>query len=169
MTLTTPPLATPPVAAKIPSSVTHHGITVTDDYAWLRDPGYPEVTDKAVLDHLKAENAWFEQRMAGQQGRIDTPCAVAHGRQRRSGAFATVIEQALDLAIMGVGIVMSESGRGERQQARCQQGCGLLDHVCCPREKVRRVRGRPGGTLTPRAGWGCPSSSARGFSSIRAG
>ena len=71
MTLTTPPLATPPVAAKIPSSVTHHGITVTDDYAWLRDPGYPEVTDKAVLDHLKAENAWFEQRMAGQQGRID--------------------------------------------------------------------------------------------------
>ena len=28
-------------------------------------------SDKAVLDHLKAENAWFEQRMAGQQGRID--------------------------------------------------------------------------------------------------
>ncbi|MDP3907608.1 S9 family peptidase [Novosphingobium sp.] len=69
--LATPPLATPPVAAKIPASTTHHGITVTDDYAWLRDPGYPEVTDKAVLDHLKAENAWFEQRMAGQQGRID--------------------------------------------------------------------------------------------------
>ena len=71
MTLTTPPMASPPVAAKIPSSTTHHGITVTDDYAWLRDPGYPEVTDKAVLDHLAAENAWFEQRMAGQQGRID--------------------------------------------------------------------------------------------------
>ena len=71
MTLTTPPMASPPVAAKIPSSTTHHGITVTDDYAWLRDPGYPEVTDKAVLDHLKAENAWFEARMAGQQGRID--------------------------------------------------------------------------------------------------
>ena len=66
MTLTTPPLA-----AKIPSSTTHHGITVTDDYAWLRDPGYPEVTDKAVLDHLKAENAWFDARMASQQGRID--------------------------------------------------------------------------------------------------
>ncbi|GGZ89787.1 oligopeptidase B [Novosphingobium arvoryzae] len=44
---------------------------MTDDYAWLRDPGYPEVTDKAVLDHLKAENAWFEARMASQQGRID--------------------------------------------------------------------------------------------------
>ncbi|WP_309623742.1 S9 family peptidase [Novosphingobium sp.] len=64
-------LAQPPVAAKKPFSVTHHGITVTDDYAWLRDPGYPEVTDPAVLGHLKAENAWFEHRMAGQQGRVD--------------------------------------------------------------------------------------------------
>ena len=39
----------PPVAARKPSSVTHHGITVADDYAWLRDPGYPEVNDKEVL------------------------------------------------------------------------------------------------------------------------
>ncbi|MEY4239436.1 MAG: hypothetical protein RL339_2037 [Pseudomonadota bacterium] len=64
-------LTTPPKAAKKPHSVTHHGITVTDDYAWLRDPGYPEVKDAEVLAHLQAENAWFESRMAGQQGRID--------------------------------------------------------------------------------------------------
>ena len=64
-------IATPPVAAKQPHVETHHGITVTDDYAWLRDPNYPEVTDPAILAHLKAENAWFEGRMAGQQGRID--------------------------------------------------------------------------------------------------
>ena len=64
-------LATPPVAAKKPFTYTHHGITVADDYAWLRDPGYPEVTDKEVLAHLQAENAWFEARMGGQQGRID--------------------------------------------------------------------------------------------------
>ncbi len=64
-------LATPPVAAKKPLTYTHHGITVADDYAWLRDPGYPEVTDKEVLAHLQAENAWFEARMGGQQGRID--------------------------------------------------------------------------------------------------
>jgi len=61
----------PPVAAKKPSSVTHHGITVADDYAWLRDPGYPEVTDKAVLEHLAAENAWFEARMAPHRRTID--------------------------------------------------------------------------------------------------
>ncbi len=65
------PLATPPVAAKKPFIQSHHGIEVSDDYAWLRDPGYPEVTDKAVLAHLEAENAWFEHRMAPQQGRID--------------------------------------------------------------------------------------------------
>ncbi|MFM2300364.1 MAG: hypothetical protein RLZZ84_100 [Pseudomonadota bacterium] len=75
MTVTTPPIAVPiaaPIAARHPSSATHHGITVTDDYAWLRDPGYPDVTDAAVLAHLDAENQWFEARMAGQKGRIDT-------------------------------------------------------------------------------------------------
>lgn len=62
---------TPPVAAKKTHSFTHHGVTVSDDYAWLRDPGYPEVTDKEVLAHLEAENAWFEARMAPHKGLID--------------------------------------------------------------------------------------------------
>jgi len=66
-----PALAAPPVAAKKPHSVTHHGVTITDDYAWLRDPGYPEVTDKDVLAHLEAENAWFESRMQPHQAWID--------------------------------------------------------------------------------------------------
>ncbi len=65
-------IATPPVAARIPHSFSHHGLTVSDDYAWLRDPGYPEVTDKAVLAHLEAENAWFEARMAERKPVIDT-------------------------------------------------------------------------------------------------
>ena len=64
-------LHTPPVAAKKPHSFTHHGITVTDDYAWLRDPGYPDVSDKEILAHLEAENAWFAQRMAPHSGLID--------------------------------------------------------------------------------------------------
>ncbi len=63
--------AFPPVAAKKPHSFTHHGVTVTDDYAWLRDPGYPEVADKAVLAHLEAENAWFEARMKPHQPVLD--------------------------------------------------------------------------------------------------
>jgi oligopeptidase B len=70
----------PPVAAKKPHHVTHHNIVVTDDYAWLRDPGYPEVKDAEVLAHLKAENAWFEHRMAAQQGRIDALFKEMRGR-----------------------------------------------------------------------------------------
>src|SRR5687767_12944260 len=61
----------PPVAARKPSSATHHGITVEDHYAWLRDPGYPSVTDTEVLAHLAAENAWFEARMGAHQGTIE--------------------------------------------------------------------------------------------------
>ncbi|MBO0749283.1 MAG: S9 family peptidase [Porphyrobacter sp.] len=62
---------TPPVAAKKPFSVTHHGITVSDDYAWLRDPKYPKVKDKKVLAHLAAENAWFEARMKPHEATVD--------------------------------------------------------------------------------------------------
>ncbi len=61
----------PPVAAKRPSTVTHHGIDVADDYAWLRDPGYPTVADEDVLAHLNAENAWFEARMKPHEGLVD--------------------------------------------------------------------------------------------------
>lgn len=69
MSDTTP--RTPPLAAKKPQTSTHHGITISDDYAWLRDPGYPNVTDKAVLAHLEAENAWFEARMKPHREMVD--------------------------------------------------------------------------------------------------
>lgn len=65
------PLATPPVASKKPHAETHHGITISDNYAWLRDPGYPEVSDPEILGYLNAENAWFQHRMAPRQPRID--------------------------------------------------------------------------------------------------
>ncbi|WP_407177963.1 S9 family peptidase [Bradyrhizobium sp. STM 3562] len=56
----------PPVAARRPHSFTRHGITVTDDYAWLKDPNWQEVLhDPAVLDpdiraYLEAENSYTE-------------------------------------------------------------------------------------------------------------
>jgi oligopeptidase B len=62
----------PPLAAKKPHSFTHHGVTLTDDYSWMRDPGYPQVTDKEVIAHLEAENRWFETRMADRQDAIET-------------------------------------------------------------------------------------------------
>src|SRR6195952_5059602 len=80
MATSTTTISAPPVAPKKPHSFTHHGVTVTDDYAWLRDPGYPEVTDPAVLAHLAAENAWFEARMAPHQPLIDTLFKEMRGR-----------------------------------------------------------------------------------------
>ena len=69
-----------PIAAKKPNSFTHHGVTVTDDYAWLRDPGYPEVTDPAVLAHLEAENAWFEHRMGPHKPLVERLFQEMRGR-----------------------------------------------------------------------------------------
>jgi oligopeptidase B len=80
MASSTPTVSGPPQAAKKPHVSTHHGIEVTDDYAWLRDPGYPEVTDAEVLAHLEAENAWFESRMAPRQPLIDTLFKEMRGR-----------------------------------------------------------------------------------------
>jgi oligopeptidase B len=57
-------LPPPPLAARKPHKATYHGVTIEDDWAWLRDPGYPDVTDEEVLDYLKAENAYFEAAMA---------------------------------------------------------------------------------------------------------
>ncbi|MDT8279088.1 MAG: S9 family peptidase [Erythrobacter sp.] len=56
----------PPVAEKRAHTYTHHGITIEDPYDWLYDKSYPVVDDEDVLDHVKAENAYFEAKMAAQ-------------------------------------------------------------------------------------------------------
>ena len=50
----------PPVARTEPHTATWHGVTLSDDYHWLRDPGYPKVEDPGVLSYLNAENSYFE-------------------------------------------------------------------------------------------------------------
>jgi len=73
-------LTTPPIAPKRPHVEIHHGIELRDEYAWLRDPGYPEVTDPAILAHLAAENAYFEAAMKPHQELIDTLFTEMRGR-----------------------------------------------------------------------------------------
>lgn len=48
-----------PVAKTVLHEVKHHGITYTDPYHWLKDPSYPVIDDKEVLDYLDAENDYF--------------------------------------------------------------------------------------------------------------
>jgi oligopeptidase B len=61
-----PKLPVPPVAERHPHTFTRHGITVTDDYAWLKDDNWQEVLrDPSVLKpniraYLEAENAYAD-------------------------------------------------------------------------------------------------------------
>ncbi|UFS75941.1 S9 family peptidase [Tardiphaga sp. 37S4] len=60
-----------PVAPRHPHSFTTHGITVTDDYAWLKDAKWQEVLrDPSVLEpeirtYLEAENTYTESLLGG--------------------------------------------------------------------------------------------------------
>ena len=78
--MTTQTAAAPPVAEKRPHQSTHHGITLTDDYYWLKDQGYPKVDDADVLEYLKAENAYFEAQMAPYQPLVETIFQEMKGR-----------------------------------------------------------------------------------------
>jgi len=51
----------PPVAKTIPHERVHHGDTVNDPYFWLADK-----ENKDVIAYLEAENAYTEERLAGQ-------------------------------------------------------------------------------------------------------
>lgn len=70
----------PPVAAKRPHSATYHGVTLTDDYHWLKDQSYPTIDDAEILEHLKAENAYFEAQMAPQAALTETIFQEMKGR-----------------------------------------------------------------------------------------
>jgi oligopeptidase B len=58
-----PPPMSPPVAPKLPHSVTLHDDTRVDEYFWLREKGSP-----AATAYLEAENAYAEERMAPTAG-----------------------------------------------------------------------------------------------------
>ena len=59
-------LPDPPIARKDHNETQLHGVTLTDDYAWLRDKENPEVTA-----YLEAENAYAEAVMAPLAGLRD--------------------------------------------------------------------------------------------------
>jgi oligopeptidase B len=80
------PPQNPPVAPRRPHSFTTHGITITDDYAWLKDANWQEVLrDPMVLDpdirnHLEAENGYTEALLGHTAGLQRTLVAEMRGR-----------------------------------------------------------------------------------------
>ena len=75
-----------PVAEKRPVSDTRHGITRTDDYAWMRDDNWqamfkdPALLDPAIRKHLEAENAYQQAAMADTAGLQKTLFQEMRGR-----------------------------------------------------------------------------------------
>jgi oligopeptidase B len=60
----------PPIAARRPVTSMHHGVKLTDDYAWLRAANWqevmrkPKLLDPEIRAHLDAENAYMAAMMA---------------------------------------------------------------------------------------------------------
>lgn len=80
----------PPRAAKRAETAIHHGITLTDDYVWLRDSRYPQVNTPEILEYLKAENAYFESVMAPHKPLIDTLFSEMRGRIKEDDSSVPV-------------------------------------------------------------------------------
>ena len=75
-----------PIAPRHPHSFTTHGVTVTDDYAWLKDANWQEVLrDPSVLEpeirtYLDAENAYTESLLGGTSALQKKLVAEMRGR-----------------------------------------------------------------------------------------
>ncbi|MBP1870425.1 oligopeptidase B [Ensifer adhaerens] len=75
-----------PVAAKKPVTDTRHGITRTDDYAWLRDDNWqamfkdPSILNPEIRTHLEAENAYMNAAMDDTKALQKTLFAEMRGR-----------------------------------------------------------------------------------------
>lgn len=70
---------TPPTPKKVPHRREHHGDVVIDPYEWMRDKESAE-----VLDHLRAENAYSDARMAHLEPLRERIVAEIKGRVRET-------------------------------------------------------------------------------------
>ena len=75
-----------PHAEKRPTATTWHGVTLTDEYAWLRDDNWqtvirdPSALAPEIRAHLEAENAYAEAALADTRTLQETLFAEMTGR-----------------------------------------------------------------------------------------
>jgi oligopeptidase B len=80
------PVETPPVAPKRSVRRTFHGVTTTDDYAWLKDANWqqvlrnPALLEPDIRSYLEAENRYTEAVLAPTQALQKTLVAEMRGR-----------------------------------------------------------------------------------------
>jgi len=74
-----PAAATPPSARKVPHATAVHGLTLLDDYYWLR-----EKADPSVIAHIEAENAYTAAAARPIQARADALYAEMRARVKEA-------------------------------------------------------------------------------------
>lgn len=57
-----------PRIEKIPHTLNVHGEKLVDNYQWLRDPGWPKVTDSRILNYLTSENNYSDSFIKAHEG-----------------------------------------------------------------------------------------------------
>jgi oligopeptidase B len=95
----TAPLTAPitaPIATQRPHSSTHHGVTLSDPWFWLKDAGYPLVSDPDILAYVTAENDWFAVQMAPLRALTTTIFAELKGRVKPDDSSVPVRDGAWD-------------------------------------------------------------------------
>src|SRR3981081_2498850 len=85
------PMATPRATLR-PSSAVRHGVTLTDEFAWLKDPDWqavmrdPSLLDADIRAYLEAENAYAEATLAGTVPLQEALFAEMKGRIKEDDA-----------------------------------------------------------------------------------
>jgi len=72
-----------PIADKKPYHAKYHGHDIADEYHWLRDPGYPDVSDKTILTYLEQENDFFEAALGSVESLKDKIFEELKGRLKQ--------------------------------------------------------------------------------------
>ena len=166
------PRKSPPVAPRRPHAFTTHGITVTDDYAWLKDENWQEVLrDPAVLDadirrYLEAENDYTESLLGHTAALQKKLVAEMRGRIKEDnssvpspdGPFAYLRK-------------FREGGQHE-QFGRMPRDGGEVEIVLdgdalAARPRIFQVRRRAAFAGSQAARPGAPTPRARNISTIR--
>src|SRR6202000_2454519 len=80
------PALSPPLAPRRPHSTTLHGITISDDYAWLKDANWqdvlrdPKLLEGDIRAYLEAENAYTDTLLGHTGGLQKKLVAEMRGR-----------------------------------------------------------------------------------------
>lgn len=70
----------PPIANRIEYKTSINGETIVDEYHWLRDSNWPNVSSKEVLAYLAAENKYAYSVLQKSQNLQHKICGELHGR-----------------------------------------------------------------------------------------